>query len=119
MKALIWSNQQRAWWRAGEAGYTQTIEEAGRYELVDAQRIVASATVGGRLSMRAADPVTGDEYDRLDEYVLPAPESLAELAELVDAVGQLGRMASARIAEEDGPRCANHSDELVCPACAG
>lgn len=28
---VVWSNEHRAWWRAGSAGYTRRVEKAGRY----------------------------------------------------------------------------------------
>jgi hypothetical protein len=40
---LIWSNEHRAWWRPGHAGYTNRIEAAGRYSRVEALRICNNA----------------------------------------------------------------------------
>lgn len=73
-KFLIWSNQHCSWWRAHERGYTQRIEEAGRYDRADAERIVSNATLDGRLATDTTDLVTGRPYSRLDEYMVVAPE---------------------------------------------
>lgn len=73
---LIWSNQQRAWWRAGRVGYTQYIEEAGRYTQEQAREIVADSTCGGLLERRRVDPYTGRAYVSFDEVYVLAPEDL-------------------------------------------
>ena len=70
---VIWSNQQRAWWGPGEAGYTRYVEEAGRYTETDARRIVAQATVAGQLVHRVTGHLTGADVEVLDEVMLPAP----------------------------------------------
>lgn len=72
---LIWSNQKGMWWRADERGYTQYIEEAGRYTAERAAKIVESATLGGKLSRRRVDPVTEQEYASLDEFMVAAPNT--------------------------------------------
>lgn len=73
---LIWSNQRGMWWRPRERGYTQYIEEAGRYTATDAARIVSHATLNGRLNTTMTDPITGREYLRLDEHAVLAPEAV-------------------------------------------
>lgn len=73
-KYLIWSNQHYSWWRADKRGYTQRIEEAGRYERAEAERIVADATLNGRLVYDAIDPQTGRVYRWVDEVLVLAPE---------------------------------------------
>jgi hypothetical protein len=75
---LIWSNQKRMWWRAFQSGYTDAIEEAGRYTRRIAADIVASATVNGRLTHRRVDPVNGREYTQLDEVMVLAPEDIPD-----------------------------------------
>ena len=55
---------------------TQHIDEAGRYARDDAERIVAKATVGGRLSTRREDPRNGRVYRELSEVIVAAPETL-------------------------------------------
>ncbi len=72
---LIWSNQHGMWWRANERGYTQYIEEAGRYTAERAAAIVDRATLNGKLTHRRIDPVTEREYFSLDEVAVVAPES--------------------------------------------
>jgi hypothetical protein len=71
---VIWSNEHRAWWRPTESGYTTVIEEAGRYERVAAEAIVARATCDGLLTYRGTDPYTGREYSMTSEVLLLAPE---------------------------------------------
>lgn len=73
---LIWSNEHRMWWRGGHVGYTDSIEEAGRYERSDAEEIVAAATLDGVLTVRRTDPVTGEEYSQLSEVLVLAPECI-------------------------------------------
>jgi hypothetical protein len=72
---LIWSNQHAMWWRPNERGYTQYIEEAGRYSRADAERIVNDATLGGRLGHRRVNPMTEERYTAFDEYAVLAPEA--------------------------------------------
>jgi hypothetical protein len=74
MKYLIWSNQHRLWWRHDEKGYTQYIEEAGRYSYDDAKRIINVATAHGRLAFTRVNPITGETYTYFDEYMVIAPE---------------------------------------------
>ncbi|MGH3518829.1 MAG: hypothetical protein ACRDQ7_15705 [Haloechinothrix sp.] len=75
VKYLIWSNQHTGWWRPRHHGYTLMIEEAGRYDKAEAEEIVARATVDGRLTYRGVNPITGEEYSLLPEYVVIAPET--------------------------------------------
>lgn len=72
---LVWSNQHAMWWRPNRAGYTQVIEEAGRYPRAEAERIIASATCDGALRHERTDPVTGAAYVSFDEVLVLAPES--------------------------------------------
>lgn len=68
---LIWSNQKRMWWRSFQSGYTQAIEEAGRYT-----RRAAEDIVDGMLVHHRVDPATGREYTQLDEVMVLAPEDI-------------------------------------------
>lgn len=81
MNWLIWSNQHGMWWRPEERGYTQVIEEAGRYEYQRAKEIVAQATVGHRLMTTRTNPRTGERYESFDEVMVLAPESSAGIVE--------------------------------------
>jgi hypothetical protein len=72
---LIYSNQHGRWWRPGKSGYTQVIEEAGRYPRAEAEKIVAAATCDGALLHERTDPVTGAAYVSFDEVLVLAPES--------------------------------------------
>jgi hypothetical protein len=74
MKFLVWSNQHRMWWRPNHRGYTEFVEEAGRYERPAAETIVARATLDGQLNVRREDPVTGQWYSRASEVLMLAPE---------------------------------------------
>jgi hypothetical protein len=73
---LIWSNEHGMWWRDNESGYTQHIDEAGRYDRADAERIVAKATLDGQLSMQREDPRNGRRYEEFSEVIVAAPETL-------------------------------------------
>lgn len=42
---LIWSNEHRAWWKAGGWGYTTLTQHAGVFSEINAKRIVAEANV--------------------------------------------------------------------------
>lgn len=73
---LVWSNQRGMWWRPDQRGYTQFVEEAGRYTRGEAEDIVKTATCDGRLQHHRTDQVTGVEYVSLDEVIVFAPESI-------------------------------------------
>lgn len=73
---LIWSNQHGLWWRAAKRGYTDNIEEAGRYDVAEAKDIVAVATVNGQIKHQRVDPVTGQAYEQYDEVMVLAPEDI-------------------------------------------
>lgn len=72
---LVWSNQRGMWWRANRSGYTQFIEEAGRYSREEAAQIVSQATLDGELKRHRIDPVTEKVYASLDEVAVLAPSS--------------------------------------------
>lgn len=78
-KFLIWSNEHAMWWRANQRGYTQYIEEAGRYDRAEAEHIVSRASVGGRLATRREDPFTGGINLCLPEVMVSAPEEIPDL----------------------------------------
>lgn len=40
---FIWSNEHRAWWKAGHHGYTEDKREAGHYRYQEAINIVRQA----------------------------------------------------------------------------
>jgi hypothetical protein len=73
---LIWSNEHRMWWRANECGYTDSIEEAGRYPYGLAARIVLKASVDGALVYDRTDPMTGEQYRQAPEVLVLAPECI-------------------------------------------
>lgn len=73
---LVWSNQHAMWWRADQRGYTQIIDEAGRYTRAEAEDIVRKATLDGQLKHRRTDPVSGADYLSFDEVMVSAPESI-------------------------------------------
>lgn len=75
---LIWSNQHRMWWRPNKQGYTEYIEEAGRYDREWAERIVSSATLDGALAEAKTNPVTGEVYWRQAEVMVLAPEDIPQ-----------------------------------------
>ena len=59
---LVWSNEHRAWWKAGRCGYAQGLRDAGRYTREQAIEIcrdaIPSAMHVGAVSeipVRAAD----------------------------------------------------------------
>ena len=74
MRFLVWSNEHRMWWRGNHRGYTQFIDEAGRYSRDEAGRIVAKATLDGALTVRRTNPVTDEAYSQLSEVMVVAPE---------------------------------------------
>jgi hypothetical protein len=79
MKFLIWSNKHAMWWRANHSGYTQWIEEAGRYDRDDAVALVRRASVGGQLASSRQDPITGDINLCLPVVMVQAPEEIPDL----------------------------------------
>jgi hypothetical protein len=100
---LIWSNQQRMWWRPNERGYTEFVDEAGRYDRATADRIVAKATCDGRLKVRRQDPVTDVWYEQLPEVLILAPEDTPEPDyELVDETVPDGRVIGRAPVDEPG-----------------
>jgi hypothetical protein len=56
---LIWSNEHRAWWRPGRAGYTTKLEAAGRYSREEALRTCALGRDGwGSMETPSEIPVS-------------------------------------------------------------
>ena len=47
---LLWSNKHSMWWRPDAHGYTQNIDEAGRYTQADAIRHVVKSAFNGDIS---------------------------------------------------------------------
>lgn len=46
---LLWSNKHRAWWRSQQWGYTEDIDDAGRYSEAEAVKcVIRSAQCGIR-----------------------------------------------------------------------
>lgn len=78
---LVWSNQHRMWWRPARRGYTEFIDEAGRYDRAEAEEIVADAALNGLLAVRRTDQVTEAEYSQLSEVMVLAPEDIPVSAE--------------------------------------
>lgn len=56
---LIWSNEHKAWWGPGHAGYSTRVEHAGHYDRKEALRICFEAIPGTshRLGMLPEIPV--------------------------------------------------------------
>lgn len=116
---LIWSNQKRMWWRGEECGYTEIIDEAGRYDEPFARGIVAGSTVGGELVHYRTDPVTGREYEMLDEVLVLAPECISP-APVVDAAAvsrfrlAYGETFAAAMPADEGEQgYAGHRDAAI------
>lgn len=74
---LIWSNEHRAWWRAGRMGYTRRLKEAGVYSRDEALKICRDAIPGtaGRLGMLPEIPVRVSDFDDIVRD-LKMPEDL-------------------------------------------
>jgi hypothetical protein len=71
---VIWSNEHEAWWAPAERGYTPILEEAGRYDLAAARRIVAEATVDGHLKPIRQSHLKYGTVETVNEVMLLAPE---------------------------------------------
>lgn len=64
---LLWSQRHSAWWKPNAAGYTDQVDEAGRFSESDAVRyVVASAQSGIRdkVSFMVAAPDNWDDRAR-------------------------------------------------------
>jgi hypothetical protein len=63
---LVWSNEHKAWWAGGRAGYVPKVSQAGRYSRAVALTICSGAIVGTserigmlpEIPVRASDAVT-------------------------------------------------------------
>jgi hypothetical protein len=71
---FVWSNEHRAWWRAGARGYSKGLREAGRYTREQAMRICRDAIFTSlHVGMLSEFPVrVTDVTDFLKGQVLPA-----------------------------------------------
>lgn len=76
LRYLVWSNEHQMWWRPAERGYTDSIEEAGRYPYGQAAAIVGKASVDGRLLRDRTNPLTGEQYRQAPEVLVLAPECI-------------------------------------------
>lgn len=47
---LLWSNKHNAWWRSGGWGYTDRVEEAGRFSEDQATRSIVQSAQSGNLA---------------------------------------------------------------------
>lgn len=70
MKYKIWSNQHSAWWGPNKSGYTTLYEAAGLYTKEEAEAIVRSATVQGRLHPNRYNHITGKSIPSWDEVMV-------------------------------------------------
>ena len=50
---VIWSFEHQAWWAPDRRGYTEMLDQAGRYGEAEAQQIVRDANVGCRSAASA------------------------------------------------------------------
>lgn len=113
MRYLIWSNQKHQWWRPNGLGYTDVIDEAGRYDAEYARRIVAGATVDGQLVHRRTDPVTGRAYDMLDEVMVPAPDPVERVTQAMSYGDIAVTLLQPEVIVEQAPDEARISLELL------
>lgn len=58
---LIWSIKHNAWWEKAENGYTPLMENAGRYTLEEAIRIVRSCNWNKDRPVVGIVPLPGEE----------------------------------------------------------
>jgi len=49
-KWIIWSFEHKAWWMPLSRGYTEKVENAGKYSYEEAVKIVTSANAYGRIN---------------------------------------------------------------------
>jgi hypothetical protein len=49
MKFIIWSEEHKGYWKPNSMGYTNTIENAGRYDVDEAIQICAGANAYGSI----------------------------------------------------------------------
>ena len=64
---IVWSNEHRAFWRPERRGYTQRIEQAGRYTKAEAETICKGANYRALSDLRSGTP---------PEIMMPAPEAM-------------------------------------------
>jgi hypothetical protein len=60
---LIWSNEHRAWWGPGRAGYERRVEDAGSYSREEALDICADAIPGTSLELGMLPEIPVPEED--------------------------------------------------------
>lgn len=60
---LIWSNKRRAWFKPGAAGYTNVVNQAGRYSEAEAVREVVASAMCGRLEQVCCMVAAPDNWD--------------------------------------------------------
>ncbi len=82
IRYIIWSNQHQMWWGPNGVGYTPWLEEAARYTMDGARAIVDRATLKGQLAVNRPSRLSTTAHTvvmTVDEHLMLAPESLAEL----------------------------------------
>jgi hypothetical protein len=73
---LIWSEEHGQWWRAGSAGYTRSILEAGRYAFKEAMEITSDANRGGKTNEVALFAIVLTDSSDASKTRQDAPGSL-------------------------------------------
>jgi hypothetical protein len=71
---LVWSNEHRGWWRAGNHGYSTSLPKAGRYPRQEAIDICRRALpTAMHIGMISEIPVRLDDIaDMLRDQAVPA-----------------------------------------------
>lgn len=72
---LVWSNKHGMWWQPDQAGYTATIDNAGRYSAAEAAAIVEQSSVDGQVMLQR-DNAFGVAMEVAPSVIVPAPEAM-------------------------------------------
>lgn len=77
---LVWSNEHEAWWGPNRCGYTQKMNDAGRYTFAEAVQICSVRSI--RMCVPDEVCVPSPELEAMLGVMVTRPQQSPELSEV-------------------------------------